>query len=492
MAKLRQGGAVVFKRNDSKTTQVDESKRFGDVKVLEPEYAFDELIEIYDTNNIARKCIELFAKNVVGNGFSILPEDTANAKENEKLEIDEFFLNCNPEKTFAELNRNMIIDLMTTGSAGLEIGRSKLNQNKVSKFFNIPISTLRVAKGGKDMGFRSGERFIQNESFNALDESVWFNRYYPNKIDRTPENGYDPFLNGVDKVTNEVLFFTLPNPKDRFYGKSPSITLLRTYLISKYAEEFNISEFESGMLNKFLIAVRNGFMTDESLEGLKAFMKELIEKKQWSSIPILRVDGENAGVDVHKLTNDVKEGSFLNIMKFNREEVYIAFGVPPILLSITENSTLANQSAQERKFFQSEVRPLQVELNYRYTKMIKEDLGFPNWFFEWGSPDLRDEKAESEIASQLISEGAMSINEKREMLGYERLEEKGADEYYKETNMGLINVKDLNSLTKEEVEKMEMINTAKIFTNLRNVAMEKAKEEKIRKGVEDGGEPYPQ
>lgn len=499
MAKRKQlnanGGLLRLSKASMKkgSTQKDE-KRFGSNMAVEPEYSFDQLISIYETNNTARKCVDLYANNVVAGGWDIVP-DGQEGKENEREELLDFFSKPNPETTLTDLIKEMVIDKKVTGNGAIEVARAPLT-GLPDKMYNMPIATVRVADG-RNKKWRTGQRFIQNEE-KIWNEglAVWYNRYYPNPEDRTADNGYDPELNGAGKETNEVMFFTEANPKSRHYGQSPSVTLLRNYLLTKYAEEFNINEFENGLLSKVIISISNGNLTDDSMAALNEFMDDLVETRSWSSIPILTLSGEKASLKVDRISGDVKEGSYIELMKYNREEVYVAYGVPPILLGIVENATLSNQSAQERKFFEKEIMPLQEAIAYRFTRMIKEDFGYTGWKFEFTAPDFRDKVQEADMATKGVQDGSLSINEKREIMGYEPLMEEdgktrlaGAEKHVVYTMYGPIPVEDLAKLTSDEALTQIGVESGKQIVssilNLRNSVTKSAEAEKVRKGIDN-------
>lgn len=495
----QEGGSVKVLRKSA--TQVDTEARFNN-RSIEPKYNMESLLDIFETDNTARKCIELYAKNVVKAGWEVFPDDPDKAKEGEKERIMDFFNNCNTENSFDYVIKEMVVALMSTGTAAIEIARNP-NTMEPKNLYSIPIETLRVLARDSRKTYRSGQRFVQNENLQWSDDAaVYFNRYQPDPSLRSMKNGYYPKLNG-ENVTNEIMWFRLPNPSSKHYGQSPSITLLRKYLITKYAEEFNIDEFEHGLLSKFMVVVKNGQISQGSLEALTAYMEEIVYQKKWSQIPILNATGEKAEINVEKLNDQVKEGSYIELMKFNREEVYIAFGVPPILLGITDGSQLANQKAQEGKFHNEEIMPIQNELKIPFINLIKKDLGLTNWNFRFKSPDFTDKGVESTITSAAVKDGSMSINEKRSALGLDPiLDEKGerdagADSYNVTTSTGLIPVKDLIKLDSSEFattvgeEQGKVI--VKSLLNLRSSFVSESEEEKIKKGIDGGeiNEPYP-
>jgi len=130
---------------------------FEGLQIVAPPLPFAELMDVYEANSILQKCIEFRAQNVVSAGWEIIAEDKENAKEDEKKEIEQFFETCNNEKTFEEIVRDQLIDEYTGGSGAIEVAREGLDgesrvKGKPSKLFNVPIATVRVAKGKNEEG----------------------------------------------------------------------------------------------------------------------------------------------------------------------------------------------------------------------------------------------------------------------------------------------------------------------------------------------------
>ena len=472
-----------------KSTQGDTDSKdvFASDAIMSPPYEFRDLIAVYEKNNIARKCITLKAQAVVKNGYTITSSED---KDPDIEKATDFLDNINPEKTIEDVFSEMVIDLETAGSSGIEMARNKATK-EIESMFNVPIDTLRVARGKKEE-FKTGERFLQQDEM-QLDKKIWYNKYYANPEDRTAENGYDPDLN-KDKDTNEIMWFKLPNPKNKYYGLAPSITLLKTYLQTLYAQDYNVNEFENGMISKFAIVVKNGKLTNDSIEGMRACMEELISSKQFNAIPVLQATGPKAEVKIEKLSPDIKESSYLGTMKFNREDVYVGFGVPPILLGLVENATLANQTAQEKKFNEDEIRPLQQQTEVRINKLLRKDMGWENLTFKWKTPSFEDEKKKIELDVKQQEKGILSINEVRTRQGLEVT--KGGEKPFIQTPFGVVFIDELANASSEEVAEKAMTAMGKTmidsFLNYRDVLKKRIKEAKIKAGTDDESidEPY--
>lgn len=482
------GGLLRGAGGGSRSTQSDSDRGWDGNTVLSPPYDLNQLSQIYEQDNIARKCIDIFGNAVFANGYEIVSTKDDDPKVQE---IKDFLENCNPDSTLIEVLQAMAVDYKCTGSAGIEVARNQ-GSKLPELLFHMPITTLRVAKGDKKKKFKTGQRFVQLED-KKWDSHVWYNRYHPEADKRTAEYGYGEDLNGDGEVTNEIMWFRSRNPRSRHYGISPSVTLLETYLITKYAKEFNVDQFENGMLQKFMILVSGGKLSKESVAGLRAFLDDVSGRGKWNEVPILRSTAPKSTVEIKNLSGEQLESSFLDTLRYNREEVYIAFGVSPILLSIVENATLANQTAQERKFWEAEVRPFEKIIEARFNKMFTHEFGAPEVTIRAITPKFEDQNAKDEIEMKQSDRGILTINEIREAHGREPIE--GGDVAFIITPVGPILVEDIPALKAEmagenAAQKMGQVIAASL-TNFKSHLEDQTRKAKILDGTEEGDDEYP-
>ncbi len=425
--------SMLIKANDS-TSEQFEDKRWGNEslagQIVEPKYSFSSLIDIYELNTIANKSIEIIAKKVWYGWYEVVEDKTGKLeweKLEKQIEIGQDFINkINPDKNFWEIIHDLVIDLEITWNAWLEISRVLWVWDPLH-VYNVPIDTLRKLQG-EVWVYRTGQRFVQVFD-NMWKDYVYYNNYTALKENRNEDNWYSTELN-KDGKTNEIMFFTLPNPADRNYWLSPSVTLLKPYLLKKYIQDTNIWEFENGFLAKLALVIKWGHLTDDSITALKTYLNEGTHK---NSIPI--VHSPTGDVKFEKLWDSVRDWSYLELMKTVDDEVIIAFWVPPIMLGIVENSTQANQLAQEKKFHNEEVKPLAEMIAKRFTRMLQEDLWLTWIKLVPKVPDFKDIKEEMEIADKGLANWTLSINESRARLGQQPLtDEAGNPLEWAETN----------------------------------------------------------
>lgn len=423
---------VMLGKRSNSTQQLDDDEAdngiFADIGVLCPPVNFGTLIDLYSENATLQRCIDVTARAVVKNGYTILADNT---QEELPDDIKDFFEKGNPDAPFEVEMQDVITDLLNTGSCALEITRFSGKVDGIPYgFYRIPIKKLRVAKGrtgdAKLGTFRTGQRFVEiDEGYTSKHDAVWYNVYTPERDRRVESEGYArkaPKGTKQKKIT-EVMWFKLANPASRYYGQSPAIALSRTLLMAKYTEEFNIDQFEHGWLQKFLFVIKRGSISDEQMMELEEYVEEVLhEDKKWNKVPIINLQGEdNADFEVKFLNQQQPEGAYLNLMKYLREMVFMAYGVPPILLNIVDNANRSNSRDQRETFYQDQVRPLQMLIGYKFTKMLRDDFGFAG-SFHFNKPDLTEMKEDSEIIKDMVAKGVITINEGREMLGMPKVQ----------------------------------------------------------------------
>lgn len=432
-------------------------------KTIEPPYPFDDLIEIYEIDTTAKRCIDVIAQNVIKWGFNIT-SDQWESTDQMQANIDtvyNFFMNANPNEPFTKVINDLIVDLKSTWNAALEV--SRWFDWKPANFYRIPIYTIRYQRS-EPWKFTNGQRYVQN-AYSTSGETVYFNRYHAKEENRNESNWYSIDINWPSNKTNEVIRFKLSNPKDKYYGLSQSVTLLKSYLIKKYVDEYNVNEFEAWLLSKFAVVVENWTISDDSITALSEYVQDMIDTKKWSSVPILTVRWQNAKIRIEKLSWDYHEWSYLNLRKDAKQDVMTAFWVPPVILWIVEDANRANSIEQEKAFYEKEILPLQEQFEYIFTQMIKYDFWFADLNFKFTAPNFDDKLIVADITDKWLKNGKYSINEARWMEWLDMIQDEWANERFVQTSLWPINVKDLINLSSADFASAQWQATGKTIVD---------------------------
>lgn len=384
--------------------------------VLEPPFSFDLLVKVFETNFIANKAADIFAKKVAYTWFDIVrdwEEDDDETLEAKMQKARDFFDNINPEVTFEDLIYAAAIDYKITWNCAIEVARWILSKEP-NALYHIPISTARVLRWNKENNFRTGQRFAQVYD-TKYEDYIIYNKYYPNPDDRTEDNGFWEDLNEDDGLpTHEMIWIKNANPWNIFYWYSPSFTVTRSYLIKKYIDDSHIQEFENSFLNRFAIVLEEWTLTKESVSALQEYLAAIKDDQDWTAIPVIH--NPSWRVRIEKLWESIRDWWYLQLLDKVNQEIIVAFWVPPILLWITENSTQANQTAQEKKFYYEEILPAQNMFCKIFTRMMQEDFG---WSWIKLAPkvlNFKDRAAEIEVVIKGIEKWLFSVNRGRALM----------------------------------------------------------------------------
>ena len=159
----------------------------------------------------------------------------------------------------------------------------------------------------------------------------------------------------------------------------------------------------------------------------KTLMKRLIEKAK-SKILLL-----GGGLKWTQLGMTPKDADFLNGSKYNKQEICEVFGVATQLLGIEGSMTFANMEQAFIHLYNQTTLPL-VDLYYsELSRWFQED--YPGVEVCYNRDTIKALEPERREAMKLKLESpAVTINEKREMMGLPKINEEDADTVFIDPN----------------------------------------------------------
>ena len=107
------------------------------------------------------------------------------------------------------------------------------------------------------------------------------------------------------------------------------------------------------------------------------------------------IGGADADVKFEALENKIQDASFENYRKMNREEIVMAYRVPPTKISIIEGGNLAMSRDADKTFKSQVIGPDQIIIEKKINKIVEE---FSDLFrISLNQIDLIDEDLQSRI-----------------------------------------------------------------------------------------------
>lgn len=338
---------------------------------------YEVLYQLYEKVSYVRAVIDTIVRAVVSKGYSFVPT-VANPNFNNKLRLETFFGNCNPQDTFIELLADSIRDMLIVGNGYTEIVPEN---HEPQELWSIDTTTMkiRVEQHGEILGYRQ-------------------------EVDSKP---------AVDFEEPEVLHFRMPTKGSNPYGLSKLTSLADSLTVDQYARQYNKAFFKRGAKVRGIITMKNA--TQPQVERNRKYL-EAVAKNPTLARGDMIFEGDVAYMPVG---TDPKDMDFLNQMKFTRDEVLSVYGVPPAKVSLIETGNIGagTGESQDRTFHMETVEPLQTQIEWKITKkIIQAGFGIDDWRFEFNRR-IVNRKEEAEIHGKYFAMGVLTTEDIREQLG---------------------------------------------------------------------------
>ena len=466
--------------------------------LIDPIIDPSSLLSMPEQNNILLPLIASYKTNMVGFGADVKPvvadndPDLASEIKDQiaadKVTLMSFYDNCNFDESLESVLMKMIDDRERVGygvlevipeASGLPCGlehmlattvrMTKLDPRpqtiKVERL-NIdgtPVSITHIKK------FRRYCQIVDNTK-------VWFKEFGdPRDVDSISGAFYEDMKDVSEaKLANSVIFFNIYSPhtpygQPRYMGNTLSI------VGSRKSEELNYNYFVNGKHIPMAILVKNGSLTESSIDEIKKYSNSIKGVDNAHGYLILEAEGfdtENpdplsnnngkSAVDIQiKPLVDVlqKDGLFQVYDKNNRSRIRADFRLPPIYTGESEDYTRATadtaRGIAEEQIFNPERNLLASKLN----RLINPALGVNYVKLYFKGPDLTN-KVELSTAVDIYRKAGvltpnMLIKAASELLGIEldKFTEEWGDkpiEIVKEELRNDVLVTDIGKADKEE------------------------------------------
>ena len=382
---------------EKKSSQVDDpQQKMGVGKYIDPPYDLEQLVKFYEENTWHFRCCNLKAQVVTGLGFNIYPlsEDQKEDDEYERLKL--FLDHPNPEETIFEILNKFWIDYESQGNAYLEVVRNR--GGEVTEIYHVPAYTVRRAQD------KPG--YYQVRSGN----SVYLKR----------------FGDEEDDAESEIIHLKSYYPKSDYYGMPDFLPALFAAVLDRHANTFNQSFFDNNAIPAMVMVVKGGSLSENAKNTIANFFTSQLKGSD-KAHRLLQISVENPDVEIdfEKLMVEIKEASFLDLRRMNRDEIIAAHGVPPRLLGVMSAGQLGGKSeafAQMQIFKETVINPRQRRLEHMMNRLARIGLGIENWRIKFTEFDSSSMAEDAEFVKKMVEIGVLTVNEGRELLGYEPLD----------------------------------------------------------------------
>ena len=422
----------VLNEYDVKSQELsEEDMQYGD-EVINPPFNPFQLDKLRDISGLHDICITVKCEDAIFSGKKII------SKEGMEIPVElEEFLN---DFQFDEECESFLNDLETYGFAGLEI----LREGPVIKSVNhIPSLYLRMCRDKK--------RVVQKIS----NQKSYFKLYDPSNTQRLNKNTgiFEQDINR-DTLANELLWFNGKSNESKVYGKPKYLSELDAILTDNAIIEYQQGHFKSKGIPNYVITVtgsieeKEDYTMDDFERDLEQEFSTVTNEPGTALVLCVPSDGDAPiNVNVHKIGEEIKEGSFLALAESVADRIYRIHRVPRERLGESKSSGIASNRTEMllKNYSKSTIGNIQKRMaNYINKTIIKYEFASDDHKVEYLPCNFDEEDKVLERGIKLLQNGAMRLGEFINRFGESfELHMDENDEYY---NARFMNNQSLDSV----------------------------------------------
>jgi len=241
------------------------------------------------------------------------------------------------------------------------------------------------------------------------DPEDFIKAYKFNKTDGTQEI-LDP---------DDVVHFKYPTPLNDYFGTSPVKSATVRIDTEKYAGEYQRDFFLNNARPDGIIKANTGMNLDKDA---KDEIREEFEKKHkgvGKNSKLAIVEGD---IEYQQVSISQREMDYIESLKFTRDDILVAFGVPKAIVAITDDVNRANAETSMYIFLSEVVKP---EISM-LTEKINEELIIPdfgdNLFIDYEDPTPENREQTIKEYETGITNKYLLVNEIRAKENLEPIE----------------------------------------------------------------------
>ena len=368
-------------------------------EVIEPPYNPFQLRRLRETSGLHDICISTKCEDAIYSGKKIISKDGAEIPEALNEFINDFLTD--------EECESFLEDLETYNFAGLEI----IREGPFFKGINhIPSLYLRMCKDKK--------RAVQKIGTHQ----VYFKIYDPkNKSNLNRGTGLFDYEITDETRANDLLWFNGKSEESKVYGKPSYLSEVDAILTDNAIVEYQLGHFKAKGVPNYIITItgsieeREDYSMDDFEEDLEKEFGEVTNEPGTALVMCIPSDGENPiQVNVHKIGEEMKEGSFLELSESNADRIYRIHKVPRERLGEGKSTGIASNRTEMllKTYSKSTVGKLQKRMASFINKtIIKYEFATTDHKLQYLPANFDEEDTLMERGIKLLQNGAMTLGE---------------------------------------------------------------------------------
>lgn len=388
----------VLNEYDIKSKELSKDElTYGD-EVIEPPFSPIQLDKLRDISGLHDICITTKCEDAIFNGKKIISTEGSEVPEALESLLTDF--------SFDEECESFLEDLETFAYAGLELIRENGNLKSVNY---IPALYLRMCRDKK----RVKQKISATETY--------FKLYDPNETRQLNyKTGYWDDDITVDTIANEIIWFNTKSSESKVYGKPKYLSELDAILTDNAIIEYQQGHFKAHGIPNYIITVTGSieesedYTMDDWENDLEQEFKDISNEPGTALCVVIPSDENNVNVNVTKIGDEKKEGSFLELSESVADRIRRIHRVPRERLGDSESSGIASNRTEMllKNYSKSTVGTLQKRMANLINKTICESIfQTKDHKIEYLPVNFDEEDKVLDRGIKLLQNGAMKLGE---------------------------------------------------------------------------------
>lgn len=388
----------VLNEYDVKSQEMSKDELTYGTEIIEPVYdpfLLDKLREMSGTHDI---CITVKAEDAIYNGKKFISETN---------EIPEQIRSLLEDFDFDEELEGFIEDYETFGYAGLEFLRD--DQMNFVGINHISSLYLRMC--------RDKERVVQKIGA----EETYFKLYNPqNNKFLNKDNGLWDYDITSETIANDIVWFNKKSSESKVYGKPRYLSELPAIITDEAIIDYQKGYFKSHGVPNYIITITGNlesenedYSADDFEADLEKEFRDVSNEPGTALCVVIPSDENNVNVNVHKIGEEKKEGSFLDLSQKVTDRIYRVHRVPKERLGDSDASGIASNRTEAllKNYSKSTVAIIQRRIANLINKVILKTEFESDVKIEFLPANFEGEDTQLDRLIKLLQNGALTLGE---------------------------------------------------------------------------------
>ena len=408
----------ILNEYEIKSKEITEEDLNYGKEVIEPPYNPKQLALLREVSGLHDICITTKCEDAIYSGKKIISKDGADIPESLEEFLDDFLTD--------EECESFLEDLETYAYAGLEVIREGAFFKSIN---HIPSLYLRMCKDKKRVVQKIGNK------------TVYFKLYDPNNNQNLNfKSGlWDEDITEETRAT-EIIWFNTKSEQSKVYGKPNYLSEVDAILTDNAIIEYQQGHFKSHGIPNYIITVtgnieeKDDYTADDFEEDLENEFKDITNEPGTALCMVIPTEENGLDINVHKIGEERKEGSFLELAESVADRIYRIHRVPRERLGEGKSTGIASNRTEMllKNYSKSTVGNLQKRMaTYINKTIIKYEFLTTDHKIEYLPANFDEEDTLIERGLKFLQNGAMTLGEFINRFGEPfELHMDETDEYY--------------------------------------------------------------